>query len=194
MMSATSRSRPGLARSSENSCTPAGSSARKRSKLRERAVGSAVSASAAISSGCTSVSRSRARGDAHRRIAAVMPAADGRQHLRGLRVAHARQRLDGAGIVLLAGKHHVDAARASAPARPRTAPRSAAAPSRDAATSAARERVRVRDSPEKRASCEQPVGIGRQLVRLLVGDHLQPVLDPAQEDVGRRRDRRAPWA
>ena len=79
---------------------------------------------------------------AHGRIAAVMPAADDGQHLGGLREAHLLQRRDGARIVLLAGEHHVDAARRSAPARPRTAPRSASAPSR-AARSAARENVAV---------------------------------------------------
>ena len=62
---------------------------RKRSKPTKARSGSAVSASASISSGCTSVSSSRARGDAHGRIAAVMPAAHQRRCTSGaLRVAH----------------------------------------------------------------------------------------------------------
>ena len=62
MMAAISSIRPGFCLSSENSCTPDGSSDRKRSKPMKARSGLAVLASASISTGCTSVSSSRARG------------------------------------------------------------------------------------------------------------------------------------
>ena len=58
--SASRPSRPGLELSSEKSCTPAGSRARKRSKAAKAASALFVVASASISAGTNSVSRSRA--------------------------------------------------------------------------------------------------------------------------------------
>ena len=119
---------------------------------------------------------------AHGGIAAVMPAAHARQHLPGLREPHLLQRGEGGRIVPLAGKHHVDPSARELGAVLEQG-RVVALHRLQAGDERSGEGCHVRVAAEPRKA-GKPLWIVGHLVRLLVGDHLQPVLDAAQEDVG----------
>ena len=119
---------------------------------------------------------------AHGGIAAVMPAAHGGDHLGGPLVAHAGERLDGAGIVGFAGKHHVGAAARQLGAVLEQA--NVVALHAFQLGGQARGEGAASAKPQKRASAGELVGIVGQRLGLLVGDHLQAMLDRAQEAIG----------
>ena len=120
---------------------------------------------------------------AHGRIAPMVPGAHPGDHRGGPREAHLGERFERAGVVLLSGEDHV-----GAPTRQLRALLEEANVVRLHALQlggeAGRERRRIGKSAEAGERGEL-VGVFRQPLRLLVAEHLQPVLDVAQEAVGR---------
>ncbi len=116
---------------------------------------------------------------ANRLVAPMVPAADGCDDPSRVLVAHLHERLDGAGIVLLSSEHQVGiAARELRHVFEQRA--IMALHALEMRDECCRESGRVHE-PGKAREAQQPLGIGGQRLRLLVGNHLQPVLDPAQE-------------
>ncbi len=112
-----------------------------------------------------------------------MPAANGRQHLRRLRIAHLSERGDRTGIVVPARENHVCARRRQLRhilEQARIVPLDLS----QCADELAREVVEPAIAREAREGLEL-ARVLRQLMGLLVGDHLQPVLDASQIEIGR---------
>ena len=112
----------------------------------------------------------------------MVPAAHRLEHLLGPRVSHLFQSGDGGRIVLLAGKDHVDSAgrqRGAVLEKRRIVALHRLQPPRQLV----RKCVDVRVAAEQ-GEAREPRRIVGNLVRLLVGHHLQPVLDAAQKDIG----------
>ena len=129
---------------------------------------------------------------AHGGIAAVMPAAHGGDDLGRIGKAHRRQRRRGDGIIGLAGEHHVGAA-AGELGRVLEQGGVVALHARQLGRQRRGKCGRIIEAGEFRHTL-QIIGACRQRLRLLVGDHLQAMLDRAQEAVGVRQARAPPRA
>ena len=183
MIAATSSSSAGLALNSEKSCTPAGRLPRKRSKFSSAWSGAAVEPSAFRSAGISSVSSSRARAVRGRAVAAVMPA----------RARCPRPPPDRGSPALRASASVPGSS--SVPVKTRLPPgRRGSAPPRTAGRSGLRRNAGA-SSRSSWKDCESAIAqeggdrrhaglVVGQAVGLLVVDHLQAVLDLAQEAVG----------
>ena len=118
-------------------------------------------------------------GAAHGGVAAVMPAAHRRDHLGGLLVAELGQGFHGRGIVGLAGEHHVVAAAREVGAvleQRRVVPLYGLQHRQQRG----RQLGGAGIAGKPRERCQLGFVL-RQLMRLLVGDHLHAMLDGAQD-------------
>ena len=121
-------------------------------------------------------------GAAHRRAAAEMPAANGLGRLFRAPEAEAAQRRQGLGIVDDAGEHQ--AARLGAERR-RVLEQARVVPLDPAQMIGHRRRERLEPGvAAEGGEARQRVGLERQALGLLVVDHLQAMLDAAQERIG----------
>ena len=194
------RAGAGLRWNSDSICTPAGSRARNASNRPNTVSGLRLAGQARPACAAASAVEQLARPlERSARTWPACPAAHrGDDPLAGWRSPSALQRRD-SGFRPSSTPLKIELAaadsprRRAAPARARTPRRSARAPGADAA--AARRRSRAASAkPMKVAKRASSAGRLRQRVDLPVGDHLQPVLDAAQEAIGVGQFARRPGA